>query len=602
MFDVGRALVAAGLLGLSMPVTAGVAIADPGESAPVTQDDAIINGIPTILQPTTGAMLFTGPDERNQFLDCTGVLIGCRTVLTAAHCLCPRASNYSECVEEIGIHDCDWNYFLQHGSIYNVRDVFVHPDYVPGLNADLAVVRLAQLVTGIEPSPIHKGDPQNILRGTEGIVAGYGSSRDERLTAGIKRVGSIVTSACPAQHGVTEPANICWDFDEPILDPGEEVNLCLLDDGGPVFMEFGEGPVVAGINTGGGPSCAADSYSFAASVRYSADWISAVGGPDIERDQCSDLGEVGRPWVLVQGGTGRLPRNDTEEHFSFDIPKETLLLRVTVNGDSERSGDYDLFVGLGQKVPTREDNDCQVRGAGQFGACEFDEPEVARVNVMIRHVRPEVGRGLSRFQVTVTAFQEVPPADDPPRGPDNLRYRKRGPGFRELLWFDDSDNELGFEMQRRPGTGSTTPFTFLGTRPANYEEFLDQIPDNSVFTYRVRAFNLWGESEWSNLCVVNKKRDRRPSRFRVTDLTSEKVSLKWKDRSDEIFFQMQRRNAGSKSWKTIGLPPADSTTFTDRNVTPGKSYEYRVRGRANTSECLKDTRYSAIREVTIPLD
>ena len=98
MIQSGRALVAAAIV--VSAITAGAARADESTVA-VPIDTNIVNGIPTHLQPTTGALLFVGPDLKTQFLDCSAVLIGCRTALTAAHCLCKDAFNADECEAQL---------------------------------------------------------------------------------------------------------------------------------------------------------------------------------------------------------------------------------------------------------------------------------------------------------------------------------------------------------------------------------------------------------------------------------------------------------------------------------------------------------------------
>lgn len=600
MIHAGRALVAAGLIAASASalISATPAWAD-GVSAPAPGGAAIVNGIPSHLQPTTGALLDVGPYIKNQFLDCSAVLIGCRTALTSAHCLCKEAANYAECITQLPDLDvADLRVFFQHSGFHHVREIYVNPTFVAGKGGDLALLRLSEKVEGIEPAVFHQGFPTQIDHGTEGIIAGFGTSGDDKVDAAIKRVGAVTTADCPPSTGVYEPANICWNFTAPVAKPGDESNLCLHDDGGPLFIDFGKGPEVAGIHAGGGTSCDEDSFSYDTNVVRSREWIQTVGGLDVKRDQCSELGEVGEPWVKVQGGHGTLPKNDTEMRFTFDIPADSILLRVTVNGDTEKTGDYDMFVGLDQLVPTKQVFDCKQRGVGQFGACEFENPDATRVNVLIRHMRPNIGKGKSRFQVTATAWQVKPPDGTPPRGPDDLRYEKRA-DLRNLLWVDDSDDETGFELQRRPGFDTNSPFTTRAIIKPNKTSYLENILPTSVFTYRIRAFNIYGNSEWSNLCVVNKKRLPRPTKLRAPEITDETVLLRWQDNSDgESYMELQRRRSGAVKWKTIDLLPADSESFLDHHVDAGENYEYRLRARGYLGECIGHSTFTPVLEVS----
>ncbi|HXC53553.1 MAG TPA: trypsin-like serine protease [Candidatus Limnocylindrales bacterium] len=602
MIQPGRALVASFLLVATVAVVTARADDSDGASATVPVQTNIVNGIPTHLQPTTGALLFVGPDLKNQFLDCSAVLIGCRTALTAAHCVCETANNAAECLNDLPNLDvADLRVFFQHSGFHHVREIYIDPAYVAGVGGDLAMLRLSELVTGIEPSPYHRGFPTSPDHGTPGLIAGFGDSGFDNLDEAIKRVGSIETAACVPGTGVFEPANICWNFTGAVSKPGDEANLCLADDGGPLFIDYGNGPEVAGIHAGGGSTCDVAGYSYDTNVARARDWIDEVGGLDVKRDQCSELGEVGEPWVKVQGGEGNLPKNEDEKLFSFIVPEDALVLRVSVNGDTDQNGDYDMFVGLGQKIPTRLDNDCQARGVGQFGFCSFEETGTDHVNVLIRRARPRIGTGHSRFQVTVTAYQQKPPADDPPRGPDNLRYSVRGPGLRTLTWIDDSKNETGFELQRRPGTDPLAAFTRRATIKADKQLYLESIPDDQVFTYRIRAFNGFGSSEWSNICVVNLPRMHRPTRLHATALTPDAVTLKWRDNSNgESAMELQRRKFGSLAWKAIKVLPSDTKGYVDTGITEGQTYQYRVRARGFLDECIPHSRFSNVLEVTVP--
>lgn len=595
MIHAGRALVAAGLLAtLAGP---GQAWAD-GTTAAAPGGADIVNGIPTHLQPTTGALLYVGPDTKNQFLDCSVVLIGCRTALTAAHCICKNSDNFGRCeTRELADTDpADLRVFFQHSGIHHVRDIFISPDYDLGKRSDIAVLRLSEKVTGVEPAKIYDDNGPSVPRGTGGIIAGFGNSGDDRLDVAIKRVGGVRTADCAP--GIVEPANICWNYEEPILKPGNDSNLCFKDDGGPLFLDLGNGPVVAGIHSGGGNTCDPDSFAYDTNVYKNREWIRAVGGLDVGRDECSDLGEVGVPWVSVQGGKGVLPRSEDEARFDFDIPEDTILLRVTVNGDTEKFGDYDLFVGL-DNPPTKVVNDCKSRGVGQFGVCEIENPDAEKVHVLVRHVKQGQGIGRSRFQVTVTAIQPTPPEGPVPRRPEQLRYEVRGPNLRRLLWKDASKDESGFQVQRKAGFDPETPFSFEASVKANKTTYLDIIPDGQIFTYRVRALNVNGFSDWSNECAVNHPGPRTPWRLRADSVSGHAVALRWKDRStDETGFELQRRELGDLKWEDVAINDADDVTYNDNGLDSGTTYEYRVRARGRLGNCIPHSRFSPKLEIS----
>jgi len=584
--QVGTALLAALVLGLAGSEQAWA----DGAQAEAPGTGSIVKGIPTHVQPTTGALLFVGPDTQNQFLDCSVVLIGCRTALTAAHCICKDSLNAELCeakeLKELGTEDL--RVFFQHSGIHHVREVFISPEYQRGVRSDIAVLRLSEKVTGIEPARANLKDGIAVQNGTEGIIAGFGNSGDDHLDAAIKRVGRVVTAECP--QGIIEPANVCWHFIEPVSGPGSDANICFKDDGGPLFIDFGDGPVVAGVHAGGGDTCEDFTFAFDTNVFKNHEWITNVGGVDIGRDQCSILNEVGENNVTVKGAKGRLPRLEDEARFTFEIPEDTVLLRVTVNGDTEKNGDYDLFVGL-DEAPTRTENDCQARGVGQFAACEISDPDAETVSVLIKHVFQKQGRGRSRFQVTVTAFGPTPDGLVPAT-PHNLRYQNRSETLRRFTWIDESFNETGFEIQRSLGR-FTNDFVTRGDVAEDKDFFLDNTNPDLVYTYRVRAFNESGFSDWSNQCLVNADGPNAPRRLRAEEIGDDRVVLKWNDRSsDETGFELQRRVVGAKRFKQIAVLEPGDERHVDRGVDSDTAYEYRVRARGSAGNCIPDSRFS----------
>jgi hypothetical protein len=69
-----------------------------------------------------------------------------------------------------------------------------------------------------------------------------------------------------------------------------------------------------------------------------------------------------------------------------------------------------------------------------------------------------------------------------------------------LRWTDNSDNEDGFRIERVAPSGN---FATLGVVGANVTTFVDSgLASGTTHTYRVCAFNAWGDSDYSNLATA----------------------------------------------------------------------------------------------------
>lgn len=68
-----------------------------------------------------------------------------------------------------------------------------------------------------------------------------------------------------------------------------------------------------------------------------------------------------------------------------------------------------------------------------------------------------------------------------------------------LSWVDNSNDEDGFRIERRLGQTGTFAPTAGSPTVANVTTAVDITPDNQEYCYRVRAFNLAGSSNFSNI-------------------------------------------------------------------------------------------------------
>jgi hypothetical protein len=62
----------------------------------------------------------------------------------------------------------------------------------------------------------------------------------------------------------------------------------------------------------------------------------------------------------------------------------------------------------------------------------------------------------------------------------------------DLTWIDNANNEQGFRIERKIGTGA---WAQIGEVPENTSSFRDNgLAPNTVYRYRIRAFNASGIS------------------------------------------------------------------------------------------------------------
>jgi hypothetical protein len=78
-----------------------------------------------------------------------------------------------------------------------------------------------------------------------------------------------------------------------------------------------------------------------------------------------------------------------------------------------------------------------------------------------------------------------------------------------LEWQDNSDNESGFEVWRKVDDGD---WTLVGATNADQATFLDgYLPVGSTLSYRVLAWNQFGQSDYTNIVSIGTYPPRSPS-------------------------------------------------------------------------------------------
>jgi serine protease len=173
-----------------------------------------------------------------------------------------------------------------------------------------------------------------------------------------------------------------------------------------------------------------------------------------------------------------------------------------------------------------------------------------------------------------------------PSAPSNLSATPSAWDTIELNWSGNSNNEIGFEIQRyddekpvymRLVSTGTNVHAFRDEHAGTWNEELNS---GVVHTYRVRAGNLGGLSGFSSTASaqIPHTTPAAPSDLNAPTPVIRYVpfELTWADNADnEQTFSLQRKGPGS-NWTEIAQLPANSNSYMDRLTQIG-TYYYRIK-------------------------
>lgn len=378
-FGVWLAVVVAVVRGAAAQAVEGVAVSP-----------RIVTGTSTSGFPAAVAILDGGDPTTARTL-CTGALVGCRTVLTAAHCLCGQETPARQCAGTLRPRTV----FLQHAGFVAVDSAVVHPEYEWPV-ADLAVLRLAERVQGVPPVPLVGEAP---AAGSLGTVVGFGRSGGGLDDYGLKRVGGVVLGPCTLEglpDTLRTGAALCFDYPGP-----PAANTCNGDSGGPLFVDAGTDVALAGVTSGGTrEDCLAGDRSWNTSVAFHRRWIAEhVGDSADETRACGPGPQAGRSGTTVLGIAGELPATMPGVTHALEVPAGTTRLVVTMNAEETADrADFDLLLAPGRE-PTPDSATCGGRQPSQYAACTVTSPAAGLWYVRVLRLR-----GAGRYQVTATMF------------------------------------------------------------------------------------------------------------------------------------------------------------------------------------------------------
>jgi len=179
--------------------------------------------------------------------------------------------------------------------------------------------------------------------------------------------------------------------------------------------------------------------------------------------------------------------------------------------------------------------------------------------------------GISGYSgpISTTTPPEIPTA------PTALTAAAISPTAITISWTDTSNNETGFKIERFI-SGS---YQEIATTTANTAVYTNTgLTGNTLYYYKVRAYNVTGNSDYSNIASATTPimPPDAPDDLITTTVTASQISLQWDDNStNEESFKLERSTNGTTYTLRTTLA-AGTNTFDDTGLSENTPYWYRV--------------------------
>jgi hypothetical protein len=351
----------------------------------------IVNGSPTTWYPSVGALLY---GRHGSFsAQCTATLVGCSSVLTAAHCIADdtNAANYRVFFQQGGMAEV--------ASIEWQRERYVKPTALGGSRADIAFLKLMKPITGIAPQPInHDREHAPDLKGT---IVGFGRTGGTAENFGLKRFGEVTVASCNPDYDQSQL--VCWNYRGH-----DESNTCEGDSGGPLLLSEGRPHEVMSAVTSGGmnPSCVTLDHSFDTSVFHFRSWIKSAAGADLGTGSCGSEPPLIDNRDRYRSFSGQMDTGSPMHVFEVEV-KGAQALRVGANlaralnaAQADITARPQLSVTSGKSADTARPP-CASNFEGPATFCTVANPPDGIYTIVLQRV---ANQGRADFQLVVSVF------------------------------------------------------------------------------------------------------------------------------------------------------------------------------------------------------
>ncbi|NUN52663.1 MAG: fibronectin type III domain-containing protein, partial [Planctomycetaceae bacterium] len=288
-----------------------------------------------------------------------------------------------------------------------------------------------------------------------------------------------------------------------------------------------------------------------------------LGGSDLDGASCLSVDPSGGIVLVGQTRSTGFPLVD-EEDGTLDGGKFDVFL-TAIAADRKSITRSTFYGGSGsdsaRRMDTGPDGDLWIVTGTTSGALPLENP----------FFDGDVERGILRVEMP-SLFT------GPPR---NLRVALASLTSVVITWGDPGSLETGFRVQQKAGSG---PWSDIATKEADSTSHtVSGLQPAQTYSFRVSSFNDLAESAFAGPVTVTVPATpifppAAPSDLAAVATGGRSVVLTWSDDSaDEAYFHVVRSDAEAGPYETRATPGINSTTWTDQDVLPDRTYHFRVK-------------------------
>lgn len=190
----------------------------------------------------------------------------------------------------------------------------------------------------------------------------------------------------------------------------------------------------------------------------------------------------------------------------------------------------------------------------------------------------------------------------PPVSPENGKAAAVSASQIDLSWADKSNDETGFKLWRKIGSGS---YTFLGSLPANTTQYSDTgLEAGTTYAYKICAYNSYGCSTYSTGASAKTPVQislpvgvKTPTDLTAAAVSTSQIDLSWTDNAtNETGYTVWRKVSDAGVYTQIAALGTNASSYSDSGLLPGKTYYYRVKA----FNALGESGYSNEASVSLP--